>query len=61
MAHHMREGPDEREEPDKQGDLWMKRPPAEVRSALKIIADYYGVEPEELEGLLDSIVPLLDP
>ena len=55
MAHY-REGPIRGEE----GDLWMKPHPPEVRSALKVVANYYGVDPEELEGLLDSIVPLLD-
>jgi hypothetical protein len=30
-----------------------------MRDAMKVVAHYYGIDPEELEGLLDSIVPLL--
>ncbi len=33
--------------------------PTEMRDAMKVVAHYYGIDPEELEGLLDSIVPLL--
>jgi hypothetical protein len=35
-------------------------PPPEVSDALKVVAQYYKIEPEELEGLLDSIAPLLN-
>ena len=57
MAHREKEGPVRDEEG---GGLWTRPHPPEVRSALKVVADYYGIDPEELEGLLDNIVPLLD-
>lgn len=54
MAHCEMEGP--REEGK---GLWTRPHPPEVRSALEIIAQYYGIDPIVLEGLLDSIAPLL--
>jgi hypothetical protein len=52
----------EGKEPREEGEgLWARpHPPEEVRNAMRIVAQYYGVDPEVLEGLLDSIVPLLD-
>jgi hypothetical protein len=50
----------EREEPREEGEgLWTRAHPPEVRDAMKVVAHYYGIDPEELEGLLDSIAPLL--
>ena len=51
----------EGKEPREAGEgLWARpHPPEEVRSALKIVAHYYGIDPIDLEGLLDSIAPLL--